>query len=430
MSCHQHELIVQYRPVGELRTYHRNPRRGNTGVIARSLTANGQYRPLVVNEGTHTGRPLEVLAGNHTLMAARDLGWETVAVVFVDADDDQCARIVAADNRTADVAEYDDRLLLELLADLPDLDGTGYDPGDIEALERALLDAEPVPGEGRTDPDDVPDAPSDPISKPGDLWLLGPHRLICGDSTNADTYVSLLGDDLSAMIWTDPPYNVAVAGGTHDPRDTKNHGKGPRIENDNMSDAAFRDFLRSAFSLMCVSVRPGGCAYVCHADTEGINFRSAYQEAGFFLHEVLIWVKQEFVFGRSDYHWQHEPILYGWRKGAGHEFYGPRNQSTIWNVDRPMRSAMDHPTQKPVALPVIALENSTQRGELVLDPFGGSGSTLIACHRTGRRAALIELDPRYVDVICRRYQEHTGTIPVLESTGESHDFVDRGSEAA
>lgn len=220
------------------------------------------------------------------------------------------------------------------------------------------------------------------------------------------------------MVWTDPPYNVAVTGGTHDPRDQKNHGKGPRIENDAMGDREFYEFLRAAFDAMLPTVAPGGVVYVAHADTEGINFRTAFRDAGFVLHEVLIWVKQQFVFGRSDYHWQHEPMLYGWKPGAAHIFLGERNQSTLWHFDRPMRSDKDHPTVKPVPLIERALRNSCRPGGLVLDPFGGAGSTLIAAHRTGMRARLVELDPRYCDVICRRYQEHTGTVPVLEGGGD------------
>ena len=175
-----------------------------------------------------------------------------------------------------------------------------------------------------------------------------------------------------------------------------------------MMDAQFRQFLLSAFSTMYGAARPGAAIYVCHAETEGFNFRSTFVEAGFFLHQVLIWVKQNFVFGRSDYHWQHEPILYGWKKGTAHEFFGARNQSTTWTIDRPMRSGLEHPTQKPVALPVKAIENSSRAGDIILDPFGGSGSTLIACEQTRRQARLIELDPRYVDVIVQRWQELTG----------------------
>lgn len=414
------DLVLEYVPLHELATYHRNPRRGDVDRIKESLKVHSQYRPIAVNRGSRTGRPNEVLAGNHTLMAARDLGWESMAVTFVDVDDDQAARIVAADNRTADLGDYDNRLLLELLADLPDLDGTGYDPGDLEDLERALA-AEELPGEGATDPDAAPDLPVEPVSMVGDVWQLGPHRLVVGDATDADVWEQLLPDGAPAMVWTDPPYNVAVAGGTHDARDKKNHGKGPRIQNDAMSDGDFRDFLRSAFGLMCTALPEGGAIYVCHADTEGINFRSAFAEAGFFLHEVLIWAKQEFVFGRSDYHWQHEPILYGWRPGAAHSFYGERNQSTVWQIDRPMRSEKEHPTQKPVALPFTAITNSSQPLERVLDPFAGTGSTLIACHQLGRHARLIELDPKYADVILRRYQEHTGLVPTRDGT--EHDFT-------
>ena len=402
------KLVV---PIEGLVPYGKNPRRGDVDAIAESLTVNGQYKPIVVRAGSN-----EVLAGNHTLKAARQLGWDKIAVTFVDVDDDGAARIVLVDNRTNDVATYDEAALAELLSSLPDLTGTGFGAADLDEMLGIKPDA-------LNDSDDTPEPPAEPVSVLGDVWVLGKHRVVCGDATDVTAYDALLEGSLADMIWTDPPYNVAVTGGTHDPRDTKNHGKGPSIQNDSMSDGDFRDFLSSSFASMWLHIREGGTIYVCHADSEGINFRCAFQDAGFFLHECLIWVKQNFVFGRSDYHWQHEPILYGWKLGKGHDFYGERNQSTTWEIDRPMRSSMDHPTQKPIALPSKALANNTKPGNLVLDPFGGSGSTLIACHDTGRVARLIELDPRYVDVICRRYQEHTGDKPVLESTGEPHDFT-------
>jgi DNA modification methylase len=220
---------------------------------------------------------------------------------------------------------------------------------------------------------------------------------------------------------------VAVTGGTHDARDKKNHGKGPIIANDSMSDGDFVAFLTAAFKAMHAALRPGGAIYVCHSDTEGINFRVTFKDAGFFLHECLIWAKQHFVFGRSDYHWQHEPVLYGWKPGAAHQFLGERNQSTVWNIDRPMRSTMDHPTQKPVGLPIKAITNSAAKGELVADPFCGAGSTLLACEITGRAGRGIELDPRYADVTARRWQELTGGLPYLERLGEPVDLIGRNA---
>lgn len=242
-----HNLTVEHVPVGDLRTYHRNPRKGNTAVIAQSLTVNGMYRPVCVNRGTHTGRPDEVLAGNHTLMAARDLGWDTIAVTYIDVDDDQAARIVAVDNRSADLATYDDRLLLELLADLPDLDGTGYDPGDIEDLEKSLRDTNP-PDPGLTDPDDVPDPPLAPISKTGDVWILGDHRLAVGDAKDPHVWEALLSETKADCMWTDPPYGVSYVGKT---------GDALTIDNDDLSPAVLDEFLRTVLGTALVSCKPG-----------------------------------------------------------------------------------------------------------------------------------------------------------------------------
>jgi DNA modification methylase len=223
----------------------------------------------------------------------------------------------------------------------------------------------------------------------------------------------LMDGEKADMVFTDPPYGVAVCGGTHDPRDKKNHGTGPRIQNDGLSDADFLVFLTDAFTNCATAMKAGAAIYVTHADTKGRIFRESFEAAGFLLHAVVIWVKQQFVFGRSDYHWQHEPILYGWLTGASHTFYGERNQGTTWQVDRPMRSEKEHPTQKPIALMEKALANSSEKGGIVLDPFGGSGATLIACDKTGRVGRLIELDPKYCDVIVNRWQEFTGKLATL-----------------
>jgi len=407
----RHELAVSYVPVGELRTYYRNPRRGNTGAIARSLEVNSQYRAIAVNRGTHTGRPNEVLAGNHTLMAARDLGWKTIAVTFVDVDEDQAARIVAADNRTADLGEYDDRLLLELLADLPDLDGTGYDPGDLDELERALAARDQPPA--LNDPDDAPGLSAETVTKCGDLWQLGPHRLAVGDSTDPLVWELLLDDNKADCMWTDPPYGVSYVGKTKDAL---------TITNDELSSDGLRQFLRSVLGIAFTSCDVGAAWYV--AAPPGplhLTFGDLLVELRVY-RQTLIWVKDQFVMGRSDYHYRHEPVFYGWTPGAAHHPPPDRKQDTVFEIARPKRSE-DHPTMKPVELITRHIENSTDPGDLVVDPFAGSGSTLIACHGTNRRAALIELDEKYADVICRRFQEHTGTVPVLESTGDEVSFV-------
>lgn len=415
-------------PVDQLSTYFRNPRRGNVEVIAESLAVTGQYRPIVVNVGNHTGRPLEVLAGNHTLLAARSLGWSEISCWQIDVDDQTAARIVAADNRTADLGEYDDELLGLLLSELDDLAGTGYTEGDLAEL----LGLEVV---GLTDEDEAPDLPVAPRSSEGDIWLLGPHRVICGSSTDPAVLEALLGDERADVVWTDPPYGVSYVGGT-----------GKTIQNDDA--AGLSALLDGAFRQLAAFSRPGAPVYIAHADTARVTFETSAVAAGLVIRQNLVWVKNALVLGRSDYQWQHEPILYGAVDGAlepdyapehepvlygfapggkgrlgrgGPRWHGDNSATTTFFIDKPKRSEA-HPTMKPVALIEQMLGNSAGRGALVLDLFGGSGSTLIAARRHGSRARLVELDPAYVDVICRRWQEHTGELPVLAATGETHDF--------
>lgn len=399
-----HNLETRQLPTGELRTYYRNPRRGNTAAIAQSLTVNGQYRPIVVNTGTHTGRVNEVLAGNHTLMSARDLGWETVAAVTVDVDDDQAARIVAADNRTADLGEYDNRLLLELLADLPDLDGTGYDPGDLEALERSLQDAVEELPPALTDPDAVPAPPKDPICAVGDVWDLGPHRLAVGDSTNPDVWESILAGVRPALVFTDPPYGIgyqAMRGGA-------------KIAND-ADQATAEQVTRDALNLLHDAL----AHFVCCDWRSLPTMLDAMLAAAIEPKCCIVWDKQSRVQNLDRFAKQHEFILYAGPYGGQ-----PTVGTDVWPVARDFKP--DHPTPKPVELIQRALETSSDQGALVADAFGGSGSTLIACHMAGRRARLVELDPKYGDVICRRYQEHTGTKPVRD--GVPHDFTAGGGD--
>lgn len=419
-------------PIGRLRSYGRNPRRGNVDRIAESLQANGQYRPVVVNARTD-----EVLAGNHTLAAAQQLGWTEVAATFVDVDDEAAARIALVDNRANDLAGYDDQALLDLLHDVGDLAGTGYDPAFLAELE-AALDPDPA---GDTDPDDIPPEPVHPFTRPGQTWLLGQHRLTIGDATDPAVVGQALGGRLAELVVTDPPYNVAYFGKTK---------AALTIANDEMGAAAFSAFLGDAYTAMLANTIDGGPIYVFHPDGGGLTFRQEMVAAGWELKQVLVWIKDRFVLSRQDYHWQHEPILYGWKPGAAHRWYGGftpatvldedrdpaamtkaelleivqqlRAQSSAVRADRPAASR-DHPTAKPTELLRQLIDNSSRPGELVLDPFGGSGSTLIAAHRSHRLAALVELDPVYADVICRRYQEHTGQQPRLEDTGEPHDFT-------
>lgn len=375
------------------------------------LRTVGWVQRVIVNRTTG-----HVVDGHLRVELALRRGEPTVPVLYVELTAEEERVVLAAIDPIGGLAQTDQGMLDSLLE--------GLVTGD-EQLD-ALLDSlrsEPEPTVGLTDPDEAPAVQAEAITNLGDVWLLGSHRVMCGDSTGIDAVEKLMSGQKADMVFTDPPYNVAVTGGTHDSRDKKNFGKGPKILNDSMPDAQFKQFLVDAFTTMGLVTKDGAAVYVAHADTEGVNFRIAFEEAGFMLKQCLIWAKQQFVFGRSDYHWQHEPILYGWRAGASHSFYGARNQGTLWNIDRPMRSEKEHPTQKPVALVEKAVLNSSKSGDLLFEPFGGGGSTLIACEKTGRHARLMELDPRYCDVIVRRWQAFTGKQATLESDGRTFDEV-------
>lgn len=429
-------LTIAEVPVRDLRAYGKNPRLGNVEKIAESLRVNGQYRPIVVRRETG-----EILAGNHTWKAAKSLGWETVQATYVDGlDDEAAARIVLADNKTSDLGTYSSELLAELLVSLDTLDGTGYGSDELEQLVAEVTDNKDI---ALTDPDHVPALPSTTltITKPGDVWLLGKHRVVCGSATNPDDYKLLMAGKEADLVVTDPPYNVNYEGRTKEQL---------TIENDNMTEEHFEKFLDESFAAMYENTRAGGPIYVFHPDVGDGVFRRTYARSGFLLKQVLIWVKDRFVMGRQDHHWQHEPILYGWKPGAAHYWYGARTDTTVFDEQpkfadmnreallehlaelyeattiirepRPGRNA-DHPTMKPVALVTRLINHSSAEGGIVLDPFGGSGSTLIAAHGTGRKARIIELDPRYVDLICRRYEEHTGVTPIRATTGEPVTFA-------
>lgn len=395
-------------PLTALKLYENNPRIGNIQAIADSLQTNGQYKPIVVRRETR-----EILVGNHTYQAAQSLGWETIKTVYVEnITDEQALKIVLADNRTSDLSTYNNHTLAELLNTLPTFDGTGFTNTDLKELEKWNLND--IAQEGQTDPDDAPRvAEHSTVTKPGDLWELGPHRLLCGTATEHTPYQKLLNGQRTDLLLTDPPYNVNYEGGT-----------GLTIQNDNMRQTQFEQFLRDFYTNSAAHMKEGAAAYIFHADSLGLGnvFRNEYVKAGLELKEVLIWVKNSLVLSRQDYHWQHEPILYGWKPGAAHNWYGDRTHTTVIRHPKPSRS-LEHPTMKPVELLERLIKNSTQPGDLILDPFAGSGSTLIAAYRTSRTAKLIELDPKYCDVICKRWEQHTGIIPILTQTGEEHSFT-------
>lgn len=392
-------------PLSELRQHPRNPRTitpARLAQLGRTLEAERdmlQARPLVaLPDGT-------VIAGNQRLAAARELGWTTIPVVFADLDEERATRWMLLDNRGfgVDDADLAGELLAELKAGGVDVALTGYDPDEAGRLLRAVRLRD-------RDPDDAPPLPvGAPRSVRGEVYTLGEHRLMCGDAT-ASSDLERLMDAPADALFTDPPYGVNYQG-DEDPesrrrrnRRTDNHAT---VRNDNLGDEGTRHLIRDALEAALEHLTPGASLYVCApSGTSETAFRLAFADAGLELRQVLVWAKDVFAMGRQDYHWRHESILYGWADGAAHRWQGGRTQDTVWEFPRPKRSEL-HPTMKPTALIARAIENSSRPGEIVLDPFAGSGSTLIAAEQTGRRCYAIEIDPAYCDVIRDRYAAFT-----------------------
>jgi len=377
-------------PLADLRLHPDNPRLGDVEAIAESLDHHGQYKPVVVSRATG-----EVLCGNHTLLAAQRRGWQKLRVAFVDVDADQARRILLVDNRSSDVAGYDDEALADLLARTKGLEGTGYDEAALgELLDSLALD--PVD-------DEPPPVPEDPETRPGELVRLGDHRLLCGDARHSEGYARLLDGERAELLWTDPPFGVSYEGKTK---------AALRIEGDGA--AGLESLLSESFGAADSVLAPGARLYIAHPAGElSLAFGQAFVAQGWRLRQTLVWVKDQFVLGRSDYHYRHEPIIYGHKPADGRigrgaaGWYGDNAQDSVLEVPRP-RASREHPTMKPPELVERCLRNSTRRGDLVLDPFGGSGSTLVACESTGRAARLIELDPGYCDVVVARWEVLTG----------------------
>jgi DNA modification methylase len=449
------EPRIETWPIERLRPYAKALRR-NDGCVERMAEAISAYGFRVPVLAKSDG---EIIDGDLRCKAALRLGLAEIPVIPAEGmTDSQVMAFRLLVNRSATWAEWDEEAVALELAALRDLDIdlslSGFDGGEIDRYLRGLLRDD-------GDPDDAPDVPPVPASREGDLWIMGPHRLLCGDATKAETYARLMDGRKASMIWTDPPYNVAY------------EGKAGNIRNDAMTDEDFAVFLRRAFSGMAGYLEPGGAVYVAHADAGacGLTFRGEFRRAGLKLASCLVWRKNQAVLSRADYHWQHEPILYGWLPGAPHRWRGDRRQTTIldafpgavqvrtedgglvWQVlagesmfrvsgqdvlveeipasvihaPKPQKSEQ-HPTMKPVALIERMLLNSSARGDIVLDPFGGSGSTLMACERLGRVCRTMELEPRFADVIVLRWQEATGLEAVLESDGQT--FARVGAERA
>ena len=407
--------------IDRLKEYENNPRNNDGAVssVAESIKEFGFKVPIVIdNDNT-------IIAGHTRLKAAKRLGFEKVPCIIADdLTPEQIKAFRLADNKTAEVAEWDmKKLEAELLSIEFDMTAFGFDEIENETTE--------------VTEDETPDIEEEkePITKGGDIWQLGRHRLICGDSTNEETVKQLMDGEKADLLLTDPPYNVAIE-----------NSNGLTIQNDNMSETAFGEFLKAAFSSANSVMKEGAVFYIWHADSEGLNFRFACQLTGWKIRQCLIWVKNALVIGRQDYQWKHEPCLYGWKDGAAHYFVNSRIETTVIDnspninkmskeemklyikelqnnepdtsvirEDKPLRNA-EHPTMKPVKLISYQIQNSSRKGESVLDIFGGSGTTLIACEQLDRTCYMCELDERYCDVIIKRWETLTGEKAVKIAT--------------
>lgn len=416
----QTELV----PVHDLKPHSENPNRGHPEEIAESIRASGWWGTVTVQRSTG-----QILVGEHRWRGAILAGLTHVPVFWVDVDDDRARVILLADNRYAERATRDPEALRRLLDQLRDgigLDGTGYSEADHDALLTEL--AGEVQRELLTDEDDVPPLQVTPVTRPGDLWTIGEHRLSCGDSTDPHQLQRLTAGLQVRLVWTDPPYNVNYEGKTKDRL---------KIQNDAMTPEQFRQFIAAAMNATVSVMQPGACIYVAYAEVEGVAFRQGFDAAGLKYSQTIVWVKNAAVMSRQDYNWRHEPMLYGWKLGAGHYFGQDftnttvidgsadltklskgelvdlltqiRDFSTAMYENKPTRNDL-HPTMKPCNLIRRMVLNSSKPGDVVLDPFGGSGSTMLAAHQAGRVGVLNELDPHYCDQIIRRMRDATGLI--------------------
>lgn len=383
---------MQLIPIEKLVPYANNARTHSPEQITKlrsSLREFGFVNPVIID------KDFNVIAGHGRITAAKEEGIKEVPCVFVDyLTEAQKKAYILADNRMALDAGWDDELLRIELEELQGLDFdialTGFDDKELASLFNTDVETK----EDDFDVDAELEKPT--FTHKGDVWVLGRHRLVCGDSTKKETSDLLMQDEKANLVITDPPYNVNY------------EGSAGKIQNDNMADDKFYNFLLDAFKNTEAVMADDASIYVFHADTEGLNFRRAFKDAGFYLSGTCIWKKQSLVLGRSPYQWQHEPILFGWKKGGKHQWYTGRKETTIWEYDKPKKNS-DHPTMKPIPLLAYPIQNSSMSNCIVLDPFGGSGSTLIACQQTDRICRTIELDEKFCDVIVKRYIEFVGS---------------------
>lgn len=363
--------------------------------IKNSIVKFGFVSPLVIN------KDMTVIGGHQRLKVLKDLGITEVECIVVDLDKTNEKALNIALNKIQGDWDEDklEALLQELKLEEFDMNLTGFDFDEVDEILNDINGTK----EDNFDVDSAYEEIEEPITKPGDIWILGNHRLMCGDSTHKDDIMRLMNNQDADMLLTDPPYNVDYVGKT---------AEALKIKNDNMDDNQFYEFLRKVFENMYIVTKEGASIYVFHADTEGINFRKAFKDAGFKLAECLIWKKDCFVMGRQDYQWQHEPVLYGWKEGKAHYFINDRTQSTILEFDRPKQSTL-HPTMKPIDLIAKLIKNSSKENDIILDLFGGSGSTIIAAEQLNRCCYTMELDPKYCDVIVKRWETLTNKEVIL-----------------
>ena len=363
--------------------------------IKNSIVKFGFVSPLVIN------KDMTVIGGHQRLKVLKDLGITEVECIVVDLDKTNEKALNIALNKIQGDWDEDklEALLQELKLEEFDMNLTGFDFDEVDEILNDINGTK----EDNFDVDSAYEEIEEPITKPGDIWILGNHRLMCGDSTHKDDIMRLMNNQDADMLLTDPPYNVDYVGKT---------AEALKIKNDNMDDNQFYEFLRKVFENMYIVTKEGASIYVFHADTEGINFRKAFKDAGFKLAECLIWKKDCFVMGRQDYQWQHEPVLYGWKGGKAHYFINDRTQSTILEFDRPKQSTL-HPTMKPIDLIAKLIKNSSRENDIILDLFGGSGSTIIAAEQLNRCCYTMELDPKYCDVIVKRWETLTNKEAIL-----------------
>ena len=440
-KTHDSKTKIENVSIDKLVPYARNSRThsdAQVAQIAASIKEFGFTNPVLIDGDGG------IIAGHGRVMAAKSMKLESVPCIRLDhLTEAQKKAYVIADNKLALNAGWNDQMLGLELADLQglgfDLELTGFNKDELASLMA------PEPTDGLIDEDEVPSIPEHPKSQRGDVWLMGEHRLMCGDSTQADDLAKLMDGDKADLVWTDPPYNVAI------------NGKAGKIMNDDMSDAEFRKFLNAVYARYFENMREGAVIYVAHADSERVAFTDCFVKANLKLSQILVWAKQSGTLSRQDFNWKHEPILYGWKEGAGHYFckdftlttvidddldidkmkkddmvamlkqIKEQMPTTVIRHDRPTKSDL-HPTMKPVGLVQRMVEWSSMDGWIVLDLFGGSGSTLIACQKANRRARLMELDPKFCDVIVKRYQEFTGKKATHAETGKTFDEAHNDKE--